>query len=155
MDIKMKKTITTITLAMSLLLSTASFAVSNQLSPQKVLLAQKLSAIDGSKEALISANKFAIQQFKSSMPSDTPAEFYTKLNQYSNLDNTHLQTSRATALILSEAELKKMIEFYQSTEGKSIAQKMPQLTYEMSVISTTAIEQALIQTIEELESKPR
>ena len=55
------------------------------------------------------------------MPSDTPAEFYTKLNQYLNLDNTHLQTSRATALILSEAELKKMIEFYQSTEGKSIA----------------------------------
>ena len=138
-----------------LLLSTASFAVSDQISPQQLALAQQLTAIDGSKSALEVANKFAIEQLKVSMPIDTPAAFYTYLTEHLNVDSTHQQTTRATALLLSDAEIKKLITFYQSAEGKSIAKKMGQITREFAVISNRAIEQALLQSIQELEAKPR
>ncbi len=142
-------------MTVGLLLSTGSFAISNQVSPQQLALAQQLTAIDGSKTALEMANQFAIEQLKSSMLMDTPAAFYTHLAEHLDLNSTHQQTTRATALLLSEAEIKKLIEFYQSPEGKSVAKKMGQMTREFAVISSRAIEQALIQSIEELEAIPR
>ncbi len=138
-----------------LLLSTTSFAVSDQVSPAQLALAQQLTAIDGSKTAIEVANQFAIEQLKLSMPIDTPAAFYTQLNAHLDVNSTHQQTTRATAVLLSEAEIKKLIAFYQSSEGKRIAQKMGLITREFAVISNRAIEQALTQSIEELEAMPR
>ena len=144
-----------ITMMCGLLLSTTSFAVIDQVSPTQLALAQQLTAIDGSKTALEVANQFAIEQLKLSMPMDTPAAFYTQLNTHLDVDSTHQQTTRATAVLLSEAEIKKLIAFYQSSEGKRIAQKMGLITREFAVISNRAIEQALTQSIEELEAMPR
>lgn len=143
-----------ITMMCGLLLSTTSFAVIDQVSPTQLALAQQLTAIDGSKTALEVANQFAIEQLKLSMPMDTPAAFYTQLNAHLDVDSTHQQTTRATALLLSDSEIKKLIAFYQSTEGKSIAKKMGLITREFAVISNRAVEQALIQSIEELEAMP-
>lgn len=136
------------------LLSTSSFAMSDQVSPAQLALAQQLTAIDGSKAALEVANQFAIEQLKVSMPIDTPAAFYTHLNAHLDVDSTHRQTTRVMAIMLSDTEIKKLIEFYQSAEGKSIAQKMGPMAREFAVISNRAFEQALIQSIEELEATP-
>lgn len=144
-----------IVMTVGLLLSAGSFAITNQVSPQQLALAQQLTAIDGSKIALETANQVAIEQLKSSMPMDTPAAFYSHLAQHLDLNSIHQQTTRATAMLLSEAEIKKLIEFYQSPEGKSIAKKMGTMSREFAVISSRAIEQALIQSIEELEAMPR
>ncbi|XID74292.1 DUF2059 domain-containing protein [Alkanindiges sp. WGS2144] len=143
-----------ICLMLGVLISTGSYAITSPLSPQKLALAQQLAAIDGSKSALEAANQFAIEQLKVSMPEDTPDEFYAYINKNLQVDSTHQQAIRATAAILTEAELKKLLEFYQSPQGKSIAGKMAQISHELARISNQAIEQALIKSIEELEASP-
>lgn len=116
-------------MVLSVLSSNVAFA------EDKTKLAQQLMALDGSAAAVQSIKEGMMQQIKQSLPPFIKADFFERLSEELDIQEILDKQKVIYSTTFTEAEMKKAIEFYNTPEGKSIAQKAPKISQEMMFAS--------------------
>ena len=116
-------------MVLSVLSSNVAFA------EDKTKLAQQLMALDGSAAAVQSIKEGMMQQIKQSLPPFIKADFFERLSEELDIKEILEKQKVIYSTTFTEAEMKKAIEFYNTPEGKSIAQKAPKISQEMMFAS--------------------
>ena len=111
-------------------------------SSEKIQLAQQLIKLDGSVAAVSSVKESMMQQIKQNLPPYIKADFFSILDEELNIQEILDKQQTVYARIFSKEEMQKSIAFYSTPEGKSIAQKMPQITQELMFASQQRMQDA-------------
>ena len=143
-----------LTLILAGLWVSPSYAALNNLTPEKLALAQQIVTLDNSKKMLQATIQSVIQQTRSSFPPDTPESFFTNLEQ--NIDQEKLLSDliQAYGSIYSEQDMKALIGFYQSPGGQQVAAKYPAVAVKLADLSSDSLHEAIHKTLQQLQSSP-
>lgn len=126
----------------TMLVLLALLSINIAFADDKTKLAQQLMALDGSAAAVQSIKDGMMQQIKQGLPPFIKADFFNKLDEELDVKELLEKQQSIYANTFSEAEMKKSIEFYNTTEGKSIAQKTPQISQSLMFASQQWMQEA-------------
>ena len=140
--------------ALALFLPFAVSAQTEECSAQKLTLVQTLSKLDGSEQAILTSHEGMEKAMRQNFPmisDELSNEIFRKFIAYHDVQGIMTDSRHIVCKTLSEAELRKSIEFYQSPEGKTIARKMPELTRQATEMGTARGRAAMERTMQELQ----
>lgn len=131
-----------------------SYAAFNNLTPEKLALAQQIVTLDNSRKMLQATIKSVMEQTRSKLPPDTPETFFSNLEQ--NIDQEKMLNDlvQAYGSIYSEQDMKALIAFYQSAEGQQVATKFPDIVIKLAELSSNVFSEALHKTLQHSQPSP-
>lgn len=131
-----------------------SYAALNNLTPEKLALAQQIVTLDNSKKMLQATIQSIMLEAHSNFPPDTPESFFANLEH--NIDQGKMLNDliQAYGSIYSEQDMKALIAFYQSTAGQQVAAKYPAIAVKLADFSSGTFTDAVNKTLQQSQSSP-
>lgn len=139
---------TYLTLLVCSFISINGYAITTNVSQERINLAKQLITMDGSIQSIQEANQVVVNQMKQNLPY-APYGFFNRLQERFNQVNYNSQLANLYAATLTEEELKKLIELYNSPIGKSIASKTGGLSKKIAEQQAQITEKIIQQTAQE------